>query len=222
MLGETSQQRAYDLIQNSPEEMIEVVVENARASVRAGITACCDKGPPGLKTVNIYNRLLDARNRGVPVPKTVYSTWTTGVKESFASKFYRIVENSEDLQKLIDELQETGAGVMKTIPETPFLEDGFTYKCVFPEKLFDLARKITIKKGILFAIHAKGVETIEMGLKYRVDCIEHGIEATAKHLKEMQKQGIFLGPTLEGLWSHLNHAKKTVLVWRQQAMSGQP
>ncbi|MFQ5965077.1 MAG: amidohydrolase family protein [Candidatus Scalinduaceae bacterium] len=209
MLGEASLQRAYELILNSPEEMIELVVENARATVKAGIIACCDKGPPGIKTANIYYGLLDAKNRGVPVPKTVYSTWTVGVEDSFASKFLRVVQNNEDLQKLLDELQETGAGLLKAIPESPFLPDDFTYKFVFPEPLFDLARKITISKSILFAIHAKGHDTIEMGLKYKVDCIEHCIEATAKHLKEMQKQGIFLGPTLEGFWCRLEHAQKS-------------
>lgn len=206
MLGEPTLEREIELIKNRPDEMVGIVVENARAMVRKGITACCDKGPPGLETPRIYQGLQAAKSRGLPVPKTLVSTWTTSVDGAFASSLSRRVYSQNELEQLIRELQETGAGIMKIVPESGLHLAPFTYEWVFPENYFIVAREITARLGLLLAIHAKSPESIGMGLKYSVDCIEHATEASGAQLKEMQSKGIYLSPTLEGLWCRLNYA----------------
>lgn len=206
MLGEPTLEREIALIQNSPEEMIDLIVENARSTVRKGITACCDKGPPGLETHRIYQGLKMAKSRGLPVPKTLVSTWTTSVDGAFASSLTRRVYSQNELEQVIRELQETDAGIMKIIPETGLHRAQFTYDLVFPERYFAVAREMTARLGLILAVHAKGPESIGMGLKYSVDCIEHATEASVAQLREMQSKGIYLAPTLESLWCRLNYA----------------
>lgn len=206
MLGEPTLERELELIRNRPDEMIDFIVENARATVRKGITACCDKGPPGLETLRIYQGLRTAKSHGLPVPKTLVSTWTTSVDGAFASSLTRRVYSQGDLEQLIRELQETGAGIMKIIPESGLHLAQFTYDWVFPENYFATAREMTARLGLILSIHAKSPESIGMGLKYSVDCIEHATEASVTQLKEMQSKGIYLSPTLESLWCRLNYA----------------
>lgn len=206
MLGEPTLERELELMRNRPDEMIDSIVENARATVRNGITACCDKGPPGLETHRIYQGLKTAKSHGLPVPKTLVSTWTTSVDGAFASALTRRVYSQNELEQLIRELQETGAGIMKIIPESGLHLAQFTYDWVFPENYFSVAREMTARLGLILAIHAKSTESIGMGLKYSVDCIEHATEASVTQLKEMQCKGIYLSPTLESLWCRLNYA----------------
>lgn len=205
MLGEPTLERELELMKNRPDEMIGLIVENARSTVLKGITACCDKGPPGLETHRIYQGLLAAKSRGSPVPKTLVSTWTTSVDGAFASPLTRRVYSQNEVEQVTRELQETGAGIMKIIPESGLHLAQFTYDWVFPETYFAVAREMTARLGLILAIHAKGPESIAMGLKYSVDCIEHATEASVTQLKEMQDKGIYLSPTLESLWCRLNH-----------------
>ncbi|MBV6518671.1 MAG: hypothetical protein HCAMLNBO_01393 [Candidatus Brocadia fulgida] len=206
MLGEPTLEREIELMKNRPDEMIDIMVENARSTVLKGITACCDKGPPGLETHRIYQGLRTAKSCGLPVPKTLVSTWTISVDGAFASPLSRRVYSQNELEQVIRELHETGAGIMKIIPESGLRLAQFTYDWVFPEAYFAVAREMTARLGLILAIHAKGPESIGMGLKYSVDCIEHATEASVTQLKEMQGKGIYLSPTLEGLWCRLNYA----------------
>lgn len=206
MLGEPTLERELALMKNRPDEFIDIIVENARSTVLKGITACCDKGPPGLETHRIYQGLKAAKSRGLPVPKTLVSTWTTSVDGAFASPLTRRVYSQNELEQVVRELQETDAGIMKIIPESGLRLAQFTYDWVFPEQYLAVAREMTARLGLILAIHAKGYESIGVGLKYSVDCIEHATGASVTQLKEMQSKGIYLSPTLEGLWSRLNYA----------------
>ena len=206
MLGETSLERASQLIAEAPEQMIELATANAKAALKVGITACCDKGPPGEKnTDKIYQALF--RHKNAPVlPRTRYSAWTGGRADSFASAYYGHLDSLKDLEAFIQRNHAAGGTVAKFIIESGFSSEEMCYCPVFPASWLKLARKITRENGMLLATHAKDTASIALALQHQADCIEHAVDATVVQLKQMQAMEVFVAPTLESLWLRLQYA----------------
>jgi imidazolonepropionase-like amidohydrolase len=215
MLGGTSFPDLVDTIQNRPDTVLEQALENAALSLRNGITSCCDKGAPSYVTRRIYEGIEAARKGGKAITKTQYSPYMLVVSNAFAEDWCVHVETEDDLEWVKKEWAETGAGIVKMIPESNFFPEPPHFKWVFDHALFKKAREHALENGLIFSIHGKGLESIEMGIQFRVDSIEHGLQATAEHLHQMQALGIFLGPTLEGFECRLNwsraHGKNLVM-----------
>lgn len=207
MLGGTSFPELVDLINNRPDDVLEQALENASRSIRNGITSCCDKGAPSYATRRIYQGMEDARAAGKALTKTQYSPYMLVVSNGFAEDWCVHVETEADLAWVIKEWEETGARLVKVIPESNYFAEPPHFKWVFDHTLFEKIRAYALDNGLVFSIHGKGVESIEMGIRFRVDSIEHGLQATPEHLRQMQQLGIFLGPTLEGFECRIDWAR---------------
>lgn len=207
MLGGTSFPDLVDLIQNQPDSVLEQALDNAARSLRNGITSCCDKGAPSYTTRRIYEGIESARTAGKPVTKMLFSPYMLVVSNAFAEDWCVHVESEADLEWVKKEWEETGARLIKVIPESNYFPEPPHFKWVFDRGLFEKARAYALEKGLIFSIHGKGVESIETGIRFRVDSIEHGLQATPGHLRQMQEYGIFLGPTLEGFECRLDWAR---------------
>ncbi|MEQ1744355.1 MAG: amidohydrolase family protein [Saprospiraceae bacterium] len=208
MLGGISFPELVDTIQNRPEVVLEQALENAARSLRNGITSCCDKGAPTYVTRRIYEGIEAARSTGRLITKTQYSPYMLVVSNSFAEDWCVHVETEADLEWVKKEWAATGAKIVKMIPESNYFPEPPHFKWVFDHGLFDKARAYARENGLIFSIHGKGVESIETGIRARVDSIEHGLQATPDHLRQMQNLGIYLGPTLEGFECRINWARE--------------
>lgn len=207
MLGGTSFPDLVDLIKNYPDSVLEQALENAVKTLRNGITSGCDKGAPSYTTRRIYEGMEAARRAGKAITKTQFSPYMLVVSNSFAEDWCVHVETEEDLEWVKKELDDMGAGIMKVIPESNYFPEPPHFKWVFDTSLFEKARQHARDKGMIFSIHGKGTTSIEEGIRVRADSIEHGLQATAAHLRQMQEYGIFLGPTLEGFECRIDWAK---------------
>lgn len=196
-----------------PEEKAEQAISSACAMLKKGITFACDKGPAGTCAAPVYQRISQAMADGVAMTNTIFSTWAFLTDGGFGAPYGRTVRTHEELEYAVLEMEATGAGAIKLIPESPFLEgsaqpgNGSRYRFAYSEDLFRAARRAAQEKGWVFAVHAKGTETLGQCASVAADCVEHGVEADAELLQTLQNQGVYLGPTLDGLECRLDYAR---------------
>jgi imidazolonepropionase-like amidohydrolase len=196
-------------IAGNPDRAREKAIDHARSTLKLGITFGGDKGPPGLCGAPVYRGMMEAIAGGVPMTGTIFSTWTFMAAGSFGEPYARMIHSLKEMQVALLELGASGAGVGKFIPESPFIQDKEGYDFVFPGEWFQYARSVAREKNWVFAVHAKGTETLEQCIRVGADCVEHGVQASADQLKAFQEKNIYLGPTLDGLLCRLEHAQKT-------------
>ncbi len=190
-----------------PDEILDRAITHARDAVKLGVTFGADKGTPGFCTSSIYRGMQEAIDNGAPMTNSLFSIWALMVHGSFAAPYGRIVTSPEEMKIVFLELEAIGAGIIKFIPESAYkpAEKGFNF--VFPEELFRSARETARAKNLVFAVHAKGTETLDQCLAVGADCIEHGVQASAEQLRACQEKNIYLGATLDGLLCRLDHAR---------------
>lgn len=196
-------------IAGNPERKTAEAIEYARSTLRLGITFACDKGPPGYCGAPVYQGMRQAIAGGELITEFIYSTWAMMCEGGFGYPYGRIIQSVKDIKCVLIELEATGAGVIKFIPESPFSADNDTYHFMFSSEVFQLARSLARKKNMIYAVHAKGVETLNQCIDVSADCVEHGVNATADQLLKFQENDIYLGPTLDGLLCRLEYSRKT-------------
>jgi imidazolonepropionase-like amidohydrolase len=192
-----------------PDNKIARAIQYGREMVKLGITYTCDKGPPGMCGAPIYRGIKEAVDAGESMANLKYSTWAMMADGGFGAPYGRVIHNLKEMEVALLESEKTGAEALKFIPESAYKAGTPHYRFMFPEDAFRWARQAAKEKNMVFAVHAKGVETIEMCIRESVDGIEHGIEAKPEHLRAFQENDIYLGPTMDGLLCRLEHAKET-------------
>jgi imidazolonepropionase-like amidohydrolase len=190
-----------------PDQKAEQAIESARAMLKKGVTFACDKGPAGTCAAPVYRVIRQAMDDGVAMTNTIFSTWTFISEGGFGAPYGRTVHSQAELDYAVLEMEATGAGVIKMIPESPFQDGSAHYRFAFPGDLFRAARHAARERGWVFAVHAKGTETLDWCATVAADCVEHGVEAGAEQLQVFQDRGIYLGPTLDGLLCRLDYAR---------------
>lgn len=210
MTGSACQfEEMMETIAGKPGEAVERAISYARSSLKLGITFGIDKGPPGYCGAPVYQGMMDAIARGESMTNTIFSTWAFMAPGSFGEPYARMIHSLKEMEIALLELEATGAGVSKFIPESPFLINKKGYRFVFPEEWFQYARSAARRKNWVFAVHAKGTETLDQCIRVQVDCVEHGVQASAEQLRAFQEKNIYLGPTLDGLLCRLEHSRET-------------
>jgi imidazolonepropionase-like amidohydrolase len=190
-----------------PDQKAEQAIESARAMLKKGVTFACDKGPAGTCAAPVYRLIQQAMDDGVAMTNAIFSTWTFMSEGGFGAPYGRTVHSREELDYAVLEMVATGAGVIKMIPESPYQDGSAHYRFAFPDDLFRAARHAAREHGWVFAVHAKGTETLEWCATVEADCVEHGVEAGAEQLRAFQDRKVYLGPTLDGLLCRLDFAR---------------
>jgi imidazolonepropionase-like amidohydrolase len=196
-------------IAGNPERKTEEAIEYARSTLKLGITFACDKGPPGYCGMPVYHGMMQAISKGELMTGFIYSTWAFMCEGGFGYPYGRIIHSIKDMEVALLELDATGAGTIKFIPEGPFDTSGKKYRFVFSKEAFYTARAASRSKNMVFAVHAKGKESLDRCIEVEADCVEHGVTATPEQLLAFQDKNIYLGPTLDGLLCRLEYAKES-------------
>jgi imidazolonepropionase-like amidohydrolase len=194
-------------VASKPDEKIESAIAHAEAMLRMGITFACDKGPAGCCAAPVYRGIRQAMADGVAMTHSIFSTFTFMTPGGFGGPYGRSLQTAKELEVAVLELEATRAGVMKMIPEGPYQDELPHYRFLYPKELFRAARQAARSKGLVFAVHSKGEETLKQCIELGADCVEHGVEATPELLLQLQEKGVYLGPTLDGLLCRLEHAR---------------
>jgi imidazolonepropionase-like amidohydrolase len=207
MLGESSLTRAVDMLENHPETMMQMVMENAKQTAACGITTVCDKGPPGhTLPPKLIAQIKKAQQAGAPIPRTYSSHWTLSSPGAFAETFTKCMRSSTELIQMLEELKASGSELVKVIAEGD-LTNEFEYPFTFSDCFFEEAMKFSERNQMRVAAHAKGRNTIEACIRHKIPCLEHGLQASNSQLAELERNNLFLGLTLHGFEARLNHAK---------------
>jgi imidazolonepropionase-like amidohydrolase len=207
MLGESSLTRAVDMIENHPDTMMQIVMENARRTAACGITTVCDKGPPGhTLPPKLIALIKKAQQEGAPIPRTLSSHWTLSSPGAFAETFTKCMRNKAELVLMLEELRSSGSELVKVIAEGD-LDEKFEYPFTFSDYLFEEAMKFSQRNHMRIAAHAKGRDTIEACIRHKIPCLEHGLQASNSQLAELERNNLFLGLTLHGFEARLDYAK---------------
>lgn len=196
-------------IAGKPEQITEQAIACAQSTLQLGITFACDKGPPGYCGIPVYQGMLNALSRGELLTEFIYSPWAMMCEGGFGYPYGRSISSKKDMEIALLELESSGARVIKFIPESPFASAEKSYHFTFSDEAFQFARNFARTRNIVFAVHAKGKQSLDHCLEISADCVEHGVTATAEQLLEFQKRNMFLGPTLDGLKCRLEFSEKT-------------
>lgn len=208
MLSGTSMDDLVSRIEGSPGEMRERALANARATLRAGVTTACDKGSPGRSTAWLYQEIEAARAAGEPVPRTPYAPWMFVADGSFADRWCTMLLEDGGPGARAGQVAAAGGRVVKIIPETDWLPEAPHYRLTLSLAQIRAAREEARRRGLLFALHAKGEAALEAAIEVGADAVEHAIEARREHLEAMDARGISVALTLEGFACRLSYAEQ--------------
>ncbi len=191
-----------------PAKKIEAAVAHAGDTLRLGVTFGWDKGAPGVCGLPVYAGMHEAMEKGAPMTRFIHAPWGIMREGGFGAPFGRVVGSETEMDIILMEAQASGAASVKFIPETALNPQDNSYRFLMEEEFFLSAHKKAKEKNLLFAVHAKGVESLDRCIAAGVDCIEHAVQATDQQLLAFQEKDIFTGPTLYGLECRLEMAKK--------------
>jgi len=198
-----------ETIAADPAKKIEEAIAHAQDTLRMGVTFGWDKGPPGINGLPIYAGMRTAEKKGVLMTRFIHCPWAVMKEGGFGAPFGRVLSIESEIDIILMETAASGAKAIKFIPETVLKASDKSYGFLFSDSFFKETREKAAKKGLLTAVHAKGVNSLDKCIAVGVDCIEHAIQATDEQLRAFQEKNIFIGPTLFGLECRLDLARKT-------------
>ena len=196
-------------IVRNPAKKVEAAIAHARDTLKLGVTFGWDKGPPGSCALPVYAGMREAEKRGAAMTRFIYSPWAVMFAGGFGCPFGRVLGSESEMDIIFMEIIASGATTAKFIPETPLILKDRSYRFLMSEEFFLNTRNKAKEKKLLFAVHAKGIDSLDRCIAGEVDCIEHGIQAEDRQLAAFQEKGIYLGPTLYGLECRLELARKS-------------
>ena len=195
-------------IASNPARKADIAIAHAQETLKMGITFGWDKGPPGICALPAYAHMREAEKKGAAMTRFIHAPWAIMHEGCFGFPFGRVVGSEKEIEILLLEARASGSRAIKCIPESALIPGENEFRFVMPEALFRKARRRAAENGLLFAVHAKGNDLLDQCISARVDCIEHGIQATERQIKGFQENGIHLGPTLHGLECRLSKAQE--------------
>jgi imidazolonepropionase-like amidohydrolase len=194
---------------SDPVKKVEAAIAHAQDTLKLGITFGWDKGPPGSCALPIYAGMREAEKKGAAMTRFIYSPWAIMVDGSFGNPFGRVLGSDSEMDVILMETVASSGTSIKFIPETSLKLKNKSYQFLMSNELFLNTRKKAKEKNLLFAVHAKGIDSLDKCIAAEVDCIEHGIQAANRQLKMFQEKDIYLGPTLYGLECRLELVRKS-------------
>lgn len=208
MVSGTSFVSLLEALSERPEEIHQTAFENGRKTLRVGITTACDKGAPTGGNLPFHQLWREAWERGEPLPRGPFSPMMLVRPESFAGAWCVRVDNEHDIEARALECARGGARLLKIIPEADWQNTSPHYPLTFTPAAVMRAGEVARANGLSLCVHAKGRESIALAVSAGAECIEHGLEASAADLLQMEEKGVYYCPTLEGFACRLAWSRR--------------
>jgi imidazolonepropionase-like amidohydrolase len=194
-------------INDTAEEELEAGRRNAEATLRAGFTSVRDVGT--------YRAFLDVRLRDeidagrTPGPRmqcaAAYVTKPLGAGEVTGDPSVQVppemrrgvVRTRDDVFRVVNELADGGAGMIKTLATGAVLTQGTDVNAIeLDAVMLEAIVEAAARRGLHVAAHAHGADGIKLAIEAGVRSIEHGSFLDGEGIELLVKRGTWYVPTI--------------------------
>jgi imidazolonepropionase-like amidohydrolase len=193
------------LLPLTPGQRLIRAVENARKSVKAGVTTIRDLG----SSENIAVEVRDAVNEGrIPGPRVRAAGRVLCMTGGHGWPIGRAVDDPWDARKAVREERLAGADCIKLIATGGVLTKGAVPGIAqLTVEEMEAACIEAHRHELRVAAHAIGTQGINNALRAGVDSIEHGMLLDDESIALFNERGTYLVPTLTAPHCILEHAQ---------------
>jgi imidazolonepropionase-like amidohydrolase len=187
----------------TPNQRLLRAVENARKSVKAGITTIRDVGSSNRIAPDVRDAIVEGR---VPGPRMRASGAVLCMTGGHGWPIGRAVDSPWDARKAVREQMWIGADCIKMIATGGVLTKGAVpgNAQLTPDELA-AAIDEAHRHGLRVAAHAIGTQGIKNALRAGIDSIEHGTMLDDEAIGLFKERGVYLVPTLSAPTCILAH-----------------
>ncbi|HEY1884255.1 MAG TPA: amidohydrolase family protein [Candidatus Cybelea sp.] len=178
----------------TPSQRLLRAVENARKSIKAGVTTIRDVGSSNRIAADVRDAIEEGR---VPGPRMRASGAVLCMTGGHGWPIGRAVDSPWDARKAVREQMWEGADCIKLIATGGVLTKGAVpgNAQLTPDELA-AAIDEAHRHGLRVAAHAIGTEGIKNALRAGIDSIEHGSLLDDEAIELFKQRAVFLVPTL--------------------------
>lgn len=186
-----------------PSERLLRAVENARKSIRAGVTTIRDVGSSHAIAADVRDAIQAGRISGPRMRAAGYVLCMTG---GHGWPIGREIDSPDDARKAVREQMKAGADCIKLIATGGVMTKGAVpgNAQLTPAEL-QAAIEEAHRHGLRVAAHAIGTEGIKNALRAGIDSVEHGHMLDDEGLALFKKRNAYLVPTLSAPTCILEH-----------------
>ncbi|MFZ0031284.1 MAG: amidohydrolase family protein [Candidatus Cybelea sp.] len=187
----------------TPNQRLLRAVENARKSVKAGVTTIRDVGSSNRIAPDVRDAIEEGR---VPGPRMRASGAVLCMTGGHGWPIGRAVDSPWDARKAVREQMWIGADCIKMIATGGVLTKGAVpgNAQLTPDELA-AAIDEAHRHGLRVAAHAIGTQGIKNALRAGIDSIEHGTMLDDEAIGLFKERGVYLVPTLSAPTCILAH-----------------
>ena len=187
----------------TPNQRLLRAVENARKSVKAGITTIRDVGSSNRIAPDVRDAIEEGR---IPGPRMRASGAVLCMTGGHGWPIGRAVDSPWDARKAVREQMWIGADCIKMIATGGVLTKGAVpgNAQLTPDELA-AAIDEAHRHGLRVAAHAIGTQGIKNALRAGIDSIEHGTMLDDEAIGLFKERGVYLVPTLSAPTCILAH-----------------
>jgi imidazolonepropionase-like amidohydrolase len=190
---------------STPNQRLLRAVENARKSLRAGVTTIRDIGSSNA----INTDVRDAVNEGrIPGPRMRASGAVLCMTGGHGWPIGREIDSPDEARKAVREQMKIGADCIKLIATGGVMTKGAVpanAQLTFEE--LAAAIEEAHRHGLRVAAHAIGTQGIKNALRAGIDSIEHGHMLDDEAIALFKERGTYLVPTLAAPTCILEHLR---------------
>jgi imidazolonepropionase-like amidohydrolase len=201
--GEPDIMAAYKT--TTPSQRLIRAIENARKSLRAGITTIRDLGAGNGNSIEVREAVREGRIEGPRIRAAGAVLCMTGGHAWFVG---RSIDSPYEARKAVREQLRDGADCIKLMATGGVLTKGSVpgNAQLLPDEL-EAAVTEAHRHGLRVASHAIGTAGINNALRAGVDSIEHGHMLDDESIDLLKRRNVYLVPTLMAPTCILEHAE---------------
>ncbi|HZP96838.1 MAG TPA: amidohydrolase family protein [Candidatus Limnocylindria bacterium] len=191
--------------------------KNARASLRAGVTAVRDLGANGTMVLELARAIERGVVEGPRILAAVRGITTTG---GHGTEVGRVADGADDVRRATREQIAAGCGVIKLFSTGGVLGAGAGPDLAqFTLEETRAAVEEAHKAGLKITTHAHGAEGMRIAVEAGVDSIEHCTLLDTRTIRLVKERDVALVPTFNALRSILDNAEQLPAQVRDRARS---
>ena len=191
-------------------------VENARKSVKAGVTTIRDVGSSNAIAQDVRDAIVEGR---IPGPRMRAAGAVLCMTGGHGWPIGRAVDSPWDARKAVREQMWAGADCIKLIATGGVLTKGAVpgNAQLTPDELSSAIEEAH-RHGLRVAAHAIGTQGIKNALRAGVDSIEHGTLLDDEAIELFKQRNVYLVPTLSAptcILAHLEDGRQPEYVQKK-------
>jgi imidazolonepropionase-like amidohydrolase len=191
-------------------------VENARKSVKAGVTTIRDVGSSNAIAQDVRDAIEEGR---IPGPRMRAAGAVLCMTGGHGWPIGRAVDSPWDARKAVREQMWAGADCIKLIATGGVLTRGAVpgNAQLTPDELSSAIEEAH-RHGLLVAAHAIGTQGIKNALRAGIDSIEHGTLLDDEAIELFKQRNVYLVPTLSAptcILAHLDDGQQPEYVQKK-------